>query len=66
MRLHFGLGAETNIQFVEIRWPSGLVEHFRHATVDTVMVATEGTGEPVRAIVGALRQSNREVLEQVP
>jgi len=55
MRLHFGLGAETNIQFVEIRWPSGLVEHFRHATVDTGMVATEGTGEPVRVLVGALR-----------
>src|SRR5439155_6433180 len=52
MRVHFGLGAEHEIQWIEIRWPSGLVERFRNVTVGTVTVAKEGTGEPVGAAVG--------------
>ena len=58
MRVHFGLGSENEIRFIEVRWPSGLVELFRDVTVDTVMTAKEGTGEPVRADVGSSTKPN--------
>jgi hypothetical protein len=47
LRVHFGLGLENKIRFIEVRWPSGLVERFASATVDTVTTVKEGTGEPV-------------------
>ena len=58
MRVHFGLGSENEIRFIEVRWPSGLVELFRDVTVDTVMTAKEGTGEPVRADVRSSTKPN--------
>jgi hypothetical protein len=45
MRLHFGLGGENEIKAIEVRWPSGLVERFVNATVDTIVTVKEGTGE---------------------
>jgi hypothetical protein len=47
LRVHFGLGTENEIQFIEVRWPSGLVERFKGAIVDTVITVKEGNGEPV-------------------
>ncbi len=47
MRVHFGLGASTKIEYLEVRWPSGLVEHFRNPPVDTIVVVKEGSGESV-------------------
>jgi hypothetical protein len=58
VRVHFGLGGESQIQFIEVRWPSGLVERFRRVAVDTVMVAKEGTGEPIDSDVGGLTKRN--------
>jgi hypothetical protein len=58
MRVHFGLGGESVIQFIEVRWPSGLVERFRRVAVDTVMVAKEGTGEPIDRDVSGLTKRN--------
>jgi len=52
------LGSENEIRFIEVRWPSGLVELFRDVTVDTVMTAKEGTGEPVGAEVGGSTRPN--------
>jgi enediyne biosynthesis protein E4 len=52
MRVHFGLGAENKIEFIEVRWPSGIVERFRNVGVDTVLVAKEGTGQRVTDVIG--------------
>ena len=46
-RLHFGLGPNTKIDYVEARWPSGLVERFANAAIDKIFVMKEGMGEAV-------------------
>lgn len=45
-RLHFGLGAASKIDSLEIRWPSGLVEKLPAAgiTVDRILTLKEGAG----------------------
>jgi hypothetical protein len=43
MRVHFGLGAPTKIDSVEVRWPSGLVETF-DGKVDAINTVKEGSG----------------------
>jgi enediyne biosynthesis protein E4 len=47
MRVHFGLGAATKIDWIRIRWPSGLTEQFNNISVDTIQPVKEGTGSPV-------------------
>ena len=47
MRVHFGLGAATKIEWLEIRWPSGLMEKFTDLAVDAIHAVKEGTGAPV-------------------
>jgi enediyne biosynthesis protein E4 len=44
-RVHFGLGTATQIDWVEIRWPSGLLERFDHLAADKIYTLTEGTGK---------------------
>jgi hypothetical protein len=44
MRVHFGLAAETKIEWLEIRWPSGLVERFTDLAVDKIHTLREGMG----------------------
>ena len=44
MRVHFGLGAATKLDSVEIRWPSGLTEKFENVAVDQINTVKEGTG----------------------
>lgn len=44
MRVHFGLGPATKIEFVQVRWPSGLSERFEKLQVDAFHVLREGTG----------------------
>jgi hypothetical protein len=46
MRVHFGLGAATKIDSVEIRWPSGLVETFDKVGIDKINAIKEGSGIP--------------------
>ena len=41
-RLHFGLGAATRIDKVEIRWPSGNVQELRVPGVDRIYTVVEG------------------------
>ena len=45
LRLHFGLGAATKIDRVEIDWPSGLKESFSVPPVDRIVTLREGTGQ---------------------
>ena len=47
MRVHFGLGKAEKIEWVEIRWPSGLVERFTNVMVDQVQTLKEGSGAAV-------------------
>jgi hypothetical protein len=47
MRVHFGLGALTKIDSVQIRWPSGLVEQFDTVRPDSINTLKEGSGVPV-------------------
>ena len=44
MRVHFGLGSAAKIEWVEIRWPSGLAEKFSDLSVDAIHTLKEGTG----------------------
>ena len=44
MRLHFGLGADTKVDAVEVRWPSGLMERFGNLSIDKINTVKEGTG----------------------
>jgi hypothetical protein len=49
MRVHFGLGAVTKIDWVEIHWPGGLTERFGGLAVDMIQTAKEGSGTAVKA-----------------
>ena len=40
-RVHFGLGAETGIAFVEISWPSGIVQRVEKPAVNQVLRIVE-------------------------
>jgi enediyne biosynthesis protein E4 len=44
MRVHFGLGQTNKIDYVQVRWPSGLVERFENLPVDSMHDLKEGTG----------------------
>jgi len=46
VRVHFGLGTAAKIDWVEVRWPSGLLEKFENVGVDAVRTLKEGTGVP--------------------
>jgi len=48
-RVHFGLGAVNRIDWIEIRWPSGLTEIVDNPKVDTILKLTEGSGKPAQA-----------------
>jgi hypothetical protein len=45
LRLHFGLGKETAVHSVDVRWPSGAVETFSPVAVDRIVELKEGTGK---------------------
>jgi len=49
MRVHFGLGKAEKVEWVEIRWPSGLTERFSNLPVDQIHTLKEGSGTPVEA-----------------
>ena len=40
-RVHFGLGPETKIDHVEIRWPSGIVQRLEPTAVDRIVKVEE-------------------------
>src|SRR5438094_8792426 len=44
IRGHFGLGSAATIEWVQVRWPSGLVEHFENLAVDSIHTLKEGSG----------------------
>jgi hypothetical protein len=44
LALTFGLGKDTQIQSVEVLWPSGLSETIRNARIDKANLIVEGSG----------------------
>ena len=42
--LHFGLGKAEQVNRIEIRWPSGLVDKISGPPVDTYVKVAEGKG----------------------
>ena len=51
IRAHFGLGSVSKIEWVEIRWPSGLTERFEDLASDQIHTLKEGTGKAAGATV---------------
>lgn len=43
-RIHFGLGANTTIQLLEIHWPSGIVQAIENLEVDKIIQVVESAG----------------------
>jgi len=43
-RLHFGLGADTTYQGIEVRWPDGTRERFGGGKANEIVVLKQGTG----------------------
>jgi enediyne biosynthesis protein E4 len=43
-RVHFGLGAETSAQRIEIRWPSGIRQTIKDVHADQILQIDEATG----------------------
>jgi len=40
-RVHFGLGKETLVSAVEVRWPSGVIQHLDHLSADHIVHVEE-------------------------
>jgi hypothetical protein len=49
MRPHFGLGAASSVDRLEVHWPSGTTETFAVPGVDRFLTVSEGKGTPVPA-----------------
>jgi hypothetical protein len=47
-RVHLGLGAETGITNVTVRWPDGTTETFGDQPADRIVTLRRGTGKPLR------------------
>ena len=52
LRVHFGLGATAQIDYVDVRWPSGIVERFENVLVDGIRQLSEGSGKPSSSPTG--------------
>ncbi|MHC4067726.1 MAG: CRTAC1 family protein, partial [Planctomycetota bacterium] len=48
-RMHFGLGQQQKIDYVEIRWPTGYVERFEDVKPNQLLRYTENTPQPFLA-----------------
>jgi len=46
LRLHFGLGAATVVERLEVRWPSGLTNVWTNLAADRILRLTEGETAP--------------------
>jgi hypothetical protein len=44
LRMHFGLGKNARVEWVEVRWPSGLNEKYSALQVDGIRTLKEGSG----------------------
>ena len=49
MRVHFGFGAVNKLDWVEVRWPSGLTEKCASVHIDAINKLKEGSGAPQKS-----------------
>ncbi len=42
LNAHFGLGEETVIETMTVRWPSGIIDTYTNVTIDETITVTEG------------------------
>jgi len=47
LRLHFGLGSSSAMDWIEVLWPSGIRERFTGGAADRFVTLVEGSGSPV-------------------
>jgi hypothetical protein len=59
-RVHFGLGAATSVDRVEVRWPSGRDEAWTKVAANAILKITEGTGEPITPAPAAVGAAPRQ------
>lgn len=45
---HFGLGNSVNITFLEITWPSGLVQNFHGISKNLSLLIVEGQSQVIK------------------
>jgi thioredoxin-like negative regulator of GroEL len=57
-RLHFGLGHATQVERIEVAWPSGRLDHFGPLSADTGYLLREGDTE-LKPLAGFPRQPAR-------
>jgi enediyne biosynthesis protein E4 len=57
MRVHFGLGSAAKVEYLDVRWPSGLMERFADLPVDKISTVKEGTGKQFEG--GTSKGANR-------
>jgi len=58
-RLHFGLGASTSVESVEVRWPSGRLDRWKNIAADTGYLLREGDPAP-RPLAGMRKRMKNE------
>jgi hypothetical protein len=46
-RVHFGLGSETTVASIEIRWPSGIRQTIKNIPADQILKVDEPSAKPV-------------------
>jgi enediyne biosynthesis protein E4 len=70
LRLHFGLGTASKIDFVEIRWPSGATETLQNVPADAIYTIVEGSGirqtRPLPAPIGGKPAVSRTLSRPSP
>ena len=47
LNAHFGLGEDTVVESVEVRWPSGTVDLLQHPAIDGSLTIVEGSSSTV-------------------
>jgi enediyne biosynthesis protein E4 len=45
-RVHFGLGGDSTVQEIEIRWPSGIIQSLKNVRADQILKIDEETESP--------------------
>jgi hypothetical protein len=55
-RVHFGIGAATTIESVEVHWPSGAVEKIALPGIDAIYTVVEGSGAGKPIAVAAAKK----------
>ena len=48
LRVHFGLGSASDVDKLEIRWPSGNVEMLNKPPIDRILTVVEGKGNSTK------------------